>query len=176
MDERLASIGKRLNEYLIFKKTGINQFGRVTGTSGAQISNIINGKNYGIIKLLDILQVCSDLNLTWLIYGNGSMILPSSKQEEKNYEETSSAHNSIATEFEKKIALLEEEKKLLAQKVEKLNIKYNALEGIVTYQDMTIEAYKNTISVLKATNQDLKELLQYYKSASDAGTMNRETA
>lgn len=178
MDKRLTSIGKRLSQYLTFNKIGINEFGRITGTSGAQISNIINGKNYGIIKLLNILHVCPDLNLTWLIYGNGTMILPASKQEEKNYKESSPALVSVESDFEKKIAEaeLEEEKKMLTREIEKLKIETNSLEGVITYQDMTIEAYKNTISILTSTNQDIKELLQYYKSAADTGNMNRETA
>lgn len=52
----LDIIGKRLEGYLKDKNIGINQLGRISGTSGAQVSNITSGKEYGLGKLLKILE------------------------------------------------------------------------------------------------------------------------
>lgn len=174
MDNRLKIVGIRLREYLIYKKIGINQFGRMTSTSGAQISNIINGKNYGIIKLLNILHACPDLNISWLLHGNGSMILTSERNE--THSRVSLKSSSLDADLNGKIKKSEEERKNLALEIEKLKLENSSLEGVVTYQDMTIEAYKNTISILSETNQDIRELLQHYKSALATETVNRKTA
>lgn len=176
MQNKLKEVGKRLNQYLAHKKIGINQLGRITGTSGAQISNIINGKNYGMVKLLNILYACPDLNLSWLIHGDGPMTLSSSEEKSNIRNETSLEMRSLENDLHKKVMELEEEKAKLNMEVEKLKSENSSLEGAVTYQGMTIEAYKNSNSVLSETNQDLKELLQHYKSASNTETRNRETA
>jgi hypothetical protein len=62
----------------------------------------------------------------------------------------------------------------LKAELEKLNLKHNSLEGALTYQSMTIEAYKNSIDVLSATNRDLKDLLQLYKSTGQANVQGGE--
>lgn len=69
----LQAIGRRLNEYMTNRpgKLGLNQLGRMSGTSGAQIHNIIKGKKYGVDKIINILKVCPDLNVNWLLFGVG---------------------------------------------------------------------------------------------------------
>ncbi len=50
-------------------KIGVNKLGRMSHTSGAQIHNIIKGKRYGFDKILNILKVCPDIDIKWLVYG-----------------------------------------------------------------------------------------------------------
>jgi hypothetical protein len=162
MTTSLDAIGSRLSQYLSYKRIGINKFGRLTNTSGAQISNIINGKNYGMTKLIEIIHVCPDLNMLWLLKGEGEMLVDATG-------ETGSTDrppvNMLSNEQQKKLNMLTEENRSLKAELEKINLKHNSLEGALTYQSMTIEAYKNSIDVLSATNRDLKDLLQLYKSS-----------
>ena len=72
--DRLEEIGHRLAEFIKLKRIGVNELGRMTGTSGAQISNILKGKKYGIDKLLVILDYFPELNCYWLLNGSGDMI------------------------------------------------------------------------------------------------------
>lgn len=169
MTTSLESIGSRLSQYLSYKRIGINKFGRLTNTSGAQISNIINGKNYGMTKLIEIIHVCPDLNMLWLLKGEGDMLVDSVGEAGSSDKPPVSM---ISNEQQKKLTLLLEENRGLKSELEKVNLKYNSLEGALTYQTMTIEAYKNSIDVLSATNRDLKDLLQLYKANTPQAQAN----
>lgn len=65
----LRSIGKRLAEYMGKEKIGLNELGRLSGTSGAQIHNIIKGKKYGVDKILNIFRAIPALDRNWLLFG-----------------------------------------------------------------------------------------------------------
>ncbi|GLB51745.1 transcriptional regulator [Neptunitalea chrysea] len=67
-------IGARFRIYLEYKGIGINEAARKTGVSGSQISNIVNGKNFGTDKLFNILNVFTDLSSEWLFFEQGEMI------------------------------------------------------------------------------------------------------
>ena len=72
--DSLEVIGNRLFQFMEHKRIGVNELGRMTGTSGAQISNIIHGKKYGIDKMINILQHFREVNVYWLLFGEGEMI------------------------------------------------------------------------------------------------------
>ena len=72
--KQLEAIGKRLRVYLKTKGIGINELGRMSGTSGGQISFILQGRTYGIEKLMNIFECCPDLDNDWLLFGEGRMI------------------------------------------------------------------------------------------------------
>lgn len=167
MTTSLESIGKRLSQYLSLKRIGINKFGRLTNTSGAQISNIINGKNYGMTKLIEIIRVCPDLNMLWLLKGEGEMLLDTG--ESANADRPASVS---ASEHQKKINALMDENRALKAELDKITMKHDAIEGAISYQNLTIDAYKNSIDVLSATNRDLKDLLQVYKTSTPQGQMS----
>ena len=65
----LKAIGDRLWEYMKSKNLGLNKLGRMSNTSGAQIHNIINGKKYGIDKMLNISAACPDMDLYYVLTG-----------------------------------------------------------------------------------------------------------
>ena len=72
--EKLKAIGQRLKTYLKYKRIGVNELGRLSSTSGGQISHIIHGKNYGVDKMLNIFRCQPDLNSKWILLGEGPMM------------------------------------------------------------------------------------------------------
>ncbi len=172
-DTSLPSIGRRLQEYLSFKRIGVNQFGRLTHTSGAQISNVIRGKNYGITKLVAILNACPELNPSWLLQGEGKMVL---EPQEIGNTPDASGFQAPDGHAPAQTADWHQENTRLRAEIEKLQLQITSLEGITTYQSMTIDAYKNSAEVLAATNRDLKEVIQFYKDARGGEDKNRRIA
>ena len=166
----LEAIGERLRQYLNAGKIGVNELGRMTKSSGAQISNIINGKNYGIKKFIVLGEACPDLNLTWLLTGEGEM------RSSTTNTEAESVPISVFSEQQAHIQKLEEERSRLLSEIKDLKLQTKSLEGAVSYQEMTIEAYKNALLVLSSSNQDLKELLNLRKNASYTGSTTKKTA
>jgi len=65
----INEISKRLSKYLKDNNIGVNELGRMSQTSGAQVSNIINGKVYGVDKLLKILNIIPSEEANWILTG-----------------------------------------------------------------------------------------------------------
>lgn len=157
MEYSIKDLGTRLRQYIDFKRIGTNELGRMIGSSGALVSNVLKGKNFGMSKFLAIGTACPDLNLCWLLTGKGKMLLDDRAEKTEvalPYEEQS-RNKAFKNEFLQS----------------KLELKINSLESAIAYQDMTIEAYKNTLSTVTASNKDLKEMLNYHVK-----TINRLTA
>lgn len=151
MKSDLKAIGSRLGQYLETKRIGTNQLGRMIGSSGALVSNILHGKNFGISKLLAIGKACQDLNQCWLLTGQGEMILDDKVDASKSVvQDKKQSGEGLENEFLR----------------DKLKLKISSLEAAVTYRDMTIEAYKNSLSTVLTSNRDLKEMLDYHKEIS----------
>jgi len=70
----LVEIGKRLKEFLDYKKMKVNELGRMSDTSGTQIYNIVKGKKYGVDKFISVVNALPDLNIYWLLFGDGHML------------------------------------------------------------------------------------------------------
>ena len=137
--ETLEAIGKRLDKYLQFNNIGINELGRLTKTSGAQVSNIINGKNYGLSKLMAVLDVLPNLNPMWLLQGKGFM--------ERENNTAVDLHNSPQIDLQAR-----------------LDEAYNK----IAFLEMTLEVYKNSSEILKETNMHLKIIVEHYQNANAA--------
>jgi transcriptional regulator with XRE-family HTH domain len=148
-DTVLFQIGKRLSTYLKSKHIGINELGKLTHTSGAQVSNIIKGKNYGITKLIAILEACPELNPLWLLQGRGEMMGNAEK-------EMPGVATSKTSDHKGQVKEITEANELLQKEIDKLKLKNSSLEGAVNYQNLTIEAYKSSLEIVSATNKDLK--------------------
>lgn len=69
----LKEIGERLAIYLQKSGIGVNEMGKKSETSGAQVSNIINGKVYGTDKLLKILNTIPEEEAYWIQTGIKNM-------------------------------------------------------------------------------------------------------
>lgn len=162
MESSLKELGVRLKQYMDSKRIGTNQLGRMIGSSGALVSNILNGKNFGMSKFLAIGTACPDLNLCWLLTGKGKMLLDdgAEKMEVALPDEEQSSNKILKNEFFRNT----------------LELKINSLESVMAYQDMTIEAYKNTLSTVTASNKDLKEMLNYHVKTINRLTAEKKTA
>lgn len=162
MEKRLKYLGSRLKQYMDHKRIGTNQLGRMIGSSGALVSNILNGKNFGMSKFLAIGAACPDLNLCWLISDKDKMLLEDKAEKGEKalpYDERS-ANMVLKNEF------LQRE----------LELKISALESAIAYQDMTIDAYKNTLATVTASNKDLKDMLSYHVKAINNLTAEKKIA
>ena len=159
----LQEIGFRLKQFMDQEKIGVNELGRITESSGAQVSNIINGKNYGMKKFLAIAHACPNLNLYWLLTGEHHTYQSSN---------TEAVGNSIVTsnELEIQTQKSEKERSLFRNQIESLKLQIKSLEEKTSYQEMTISAYQNALSALSASNQDLKEIVNFYKNLPDVKT------
>jgi len=111
---------QRLNQYVESKGISNNEFAKKIDVSSAQMSHMLNGKNFGIDKLLKIFSVFEELNTNWLITGNGTML-----KEEKV--------EDLSLEV------------LAKERCENCN----TLERLIKNQDERIKELKDTIEILK---------------------------
>lgn len=132
----LSEIGKRLTIFLQSKKMKVNELGKLSNTSGTQIYNIVKGKKYGVDKFLCVAKQLPDINLYWLLFGEGPM------QREQNDTSMLAALSDI----------------------EALEKEIESLKSVITYQDMAISAYKRSLDMAALSNEDLKKLLEFYRS------------
>ncbi|HCY81886.1 MAG TPA: XRE family transcriptional regulator [Xanthomarina gelatinilytica] len=79
--KNFKEIGFRFKKYLKHNDLGVNEVAKILGFSGSQVSNIINGKNFGSDKMFKILNHFTDLNPDWLFTGDGSMLKTKTKEE-----------------------------------------------------------------------------------------------
>ena len=69
------TVKERLVNYLKYKKIGYNKFEAQAGISAGYIANLKSSPGANI--LVKILNAAKDLNETWLLTGEGDMIIPS---------------------------------------------------------------------------------------------------
>ncbi len=74
MENKLQNIGERFKKYLDYKGLSVNQAGNILKFSNSQVYNIVNGKNYGVSKLIQLFDAFNDLRADYLIKGNGNML------------------------------------------------------------------------------------------------------
>lgn len=162
MEDKLIDLGTRLREYIGWKRLGTNELGRMIGSSGALVSNILNGKNFGMNKFLAIGKACPDLNLCWLLTGEGKMLLDGKVELTEN--DLLDQKQQVSNRLENRFLL------------EKLELKISSLERVVAYQEMTIEAYKNASDAAQASNKNLRKLLDDHIKTINHLTADRRTA
>ena len=63
---------EKIRQYLDYKNITIYKFQKITGFSDGILKS---GKDFGVDKLKQIRDKCPDLNMNWLIYDEGEMIL-----------------------------------------------------------------------------------------------------
>lgn len=84
------SVKERLKEYLIHKNLRINYFEKSIGASNSFVNNI--RVSISPDKLENIANIYKDLNITWLLTGEGEMI----KMEGRSLEENFSVQESVS--------------------------------------------------------------------------------
>lgn len=107
-------IKDRIKEYIALKRITVAEFERNTSLSNGYIKNLKS--SIGADKLNEIISAYSDLNLEWLVTGNGDMIksdssgIPLSDQKETEYKNT-------IRELEAEINQLKGENRILREQV-----------------------------------------------------------
>ncbi|MBO9698693.1 MAG: hypothetical protein J7604_00720 [Sporocytophaga sp.] len=129
----LSLVGKRLKQFLDTKRMKINELGKASDTAGTQIYNIIKGKKYGVDKFISVVREVPDLNLYWLLFEEGEMY--------KN--------DHVASDIK--------------DKPEYLKMEIENLKSLISYQELTLNVYKKSLEMAVSTNEDLKELLDFYQ-------------
>lgn len=129
----LSLVGKRLKQFLDTKRMKINELGKASDTAGTQIYNIIKGKKYGVDKFISVVREVPDLNLYWLLFEEGEMY--------KNEKEVGD----------------------IREKPEYLKMEIENLRSLISYQELTLNVYKKSLEMAVSTNEDLKELLDFYQ-------------
>ncbi|WP_028979009.1 hypothetical protein [Sporocytophaga myxococcoides] len=129
----LSLVGKRLKQFLDTKRMKINELGKASDTAGTQIYNIIKGKKYGVDKFISVVREVPDLNLYWLLFEEGEMY--------KN-------DNAVSD---------------IREKPEYLKMEIENLKSLISYQELTLNVYKKSLEMAVSTNEDLKELLDFYQ-------------
>lgn len=92
------TVKERLVNYLRYKKIGYNKFEAQAGISAGYIANLKSSPGANI--LVKILTAAKDLNETWLLTGEGDMLIPSEDhiQEENNMVAISKMENTTDCE------------------------------------------------------------------------------
>ncbi len=129
----LSLVGKRLKQFLDTKRMKINELGKASDTAGTQIYNIIKGKKYGVDKFISVVREVPDLNLYWLLFEEGEMY--------KN--------DNVVSD--------------IREKPEYLKMEIENLKSLISYQELTLNVYKKSLEMAVSTNEDLKELLDFYQ-------------
>lgn len=71
-------IKDRLKQYLSYRGLGEGKFEQLVGVSNGYVTKI--GKSIGSDKQLLIRKACPDLNIDWLLTGEGEMLLSDTKE------------------------------------------------------------------------------------------------
>jgi len=106
---------EKILQYIDYKGISIYKFEKIVGISNGSLKS---GKDFGVDKIPLIRDNCPDLNMDWLIYDEGNMLLEgnSTLQEgEDNYEKGLTIDEKIQIQVKKAVS---EHTKTLNQKLE----------------------------------------------------------
>ncbi len=138
--KELTQIGSRLKEYVSVKNIKIVELGEISNNSGTQIYNILKGKKYGVDKFINVVRQLPDLNVYWLLFGEGSM------------HRGQPAAGAVVTPDTEEV----------------LKTEIGNLKAMLAYQEMTIGAYKRALDIAGSSTEDLKKMLEFYKKEYEA--------
>lgn len=166
------AIKERINEFIKLKGLSVLNFEKQCGLSNGFVRKIVN--TITVDKMLNILSAFPDLNINWLLTGNGhptiqnddvkAMVLEAQKYlrgEENSLatyfaptiydshrEQVASGHGSNIGDVTIENGCpekLEHEIALLRKEVEKLNNKVESMQETISAKDETIESLKSSL-------------------------------
>lgn len=117
-------LGNRFSQFLNHKGLSGNKAGNLLGETGSQITNIINGKNFGCDKMYNILQVFLDLDANYLFRGTGKMIIGSSEERDREPPEEKTINEIFIRNQQELIRYKDEEIKNLKKEITTLKKEY----------------------------------------------------
>ena len=75
MTENLRLTGQRLKEYMQTRGLSIAGVARMSDFSSKELDAMVDGEPYPLSRLMPLLALFDDLNPTWLLRGEGAMLL-----------------------------------------------------------------------------------------------------
>ena len=142
-------IGQRLRDFRKVKKITQEELANVLNLDTANISFYENGKTAPSLQSLEIMRITYNLNINWLLSGEGTMFLDSEKDSKKDNNDAIDKDTIDETKdklIEKLKAELENQKK-----------KNSLLEQTNATQYNTIQQQSEAISKLAESNSVLVE-------------------
>ena len=126
-----STVKERLMLYLKTKKISQSEFGRTIGVSSAYVSSI--RKSIDKDKLRLIQEAYPDLNLDWLLYGEGDMLLTVSQGNASNMQIGKNSYNSSKA-LEMALDEIAEQRKLTTKSQEQIDRLLGIIEGFQNSQ------------------------------------------
>jgi len=124
----MSDLTGRLSEFITLKKISISEFEKVISVSNGLISKAIRGKkSIGSDKLEKIILSYTEINPTWLLTGEGEMLL---SEEKKAASPLSGKEKNTLNGGE-------------CKECEKLKEKISFLEQLLEAKNETIKAYQS---------------------------------
>ena len=115
----------RLKQIIDFHGLSNNRFAEKIGVSSAQMSHMLNGKNFGVSNLLNIISAVPDINGDWLLSGEGELLKQplSDKQSE----------SVIVAHLKEQLKELKDENKALNREIGKLELELKQIKNKLPY-------------------------------------------
>lgn len=126
-----STVKQRLTTYLKEKKISHSEFGRTIGVSAAYVSSI--RKSIDKDKLQLIREAYPDLNLDWLLYGEGEMLVSISQGNASNMQIGQNSYNSSKA-LEMALDEIAEQRKLTTKSQEQIDRLLGIIEGFQNSQ------------------------------------------
>lgn len=121
------NIYDRIEMILDYKKIKKGQLAKRLDISNGQISGMLKGSDFGISKLIAIVELFPEINGHWLLTGKGDILIKNSSQNQKELKSEIERLSRELAESQKDVIYLLRKLKELEAKEEKSNaIKHTA--------------------------------------------------
>ena len=115
----------RLKQIIDFHGLSNNRFAEKIGVSSAQMSHMLNGKNFGISNLLNIISAFPDINGDWLLSGEGEML--------KQPIVAKQSESAIIEHLKEQLKEMKDENKALNREIGKLELELKQIKNKLPY-------------------------------------------
>lgn len=148
------TIKERLTAYLKYKGINKSEFGRMVGVSNAYISSI--RKSIQPDKTEKIAASFPDLNIAWLITGDGEMLKDNVKQISlgDNSPNISGNGNNVnaASTIDKALNEIAEQRKLVAKAQDQVSVAQSQVTAAMEQVSKSQQQIDRLLSILETTN------------------------
>lgn len=148
------TIKERLTAYLKYKGINKSEFGRMVGVSNAYISSI--RKSIQPDKTEKIAASFPDLNIAWLITGDGEMLKDNVTQisHGDNSPNISGNGNNVnaASTIDKALAEIAEQRKLVAKAQDQVSVAQDQVTAAMEQVSKSQQQIDRLLSILETTN------------------------
>lgn len=140
-------VKERLIQYLDIKNISKSEFGRAIGVSNAYVTSI--RKSIDNEKIKAIALTYPELNIKWLLYGEGEMLLNNKKDDEEIIQQHSSTIEIPLSVWQ-----------VIQDQAECIKLKDNQMDEILKSRDKQID---EMFAFLKAKDQQISDFITILK-------------